>query len=102
MQAADLVLTDNDPIDPSWKEAATQQDLKQTEVTVFSSMAHTDAEFVMVNVKAIQPNFPLRGELVITPSARSIQSGEVWLSQRALELLKLKLGDVLNIADAQF
>ena len=102
MQAADLVLTDNDPIDPSWKDAATQQDLKQTEVTVFSSMAHTDAEFVMVNVKAIQPNFPLRGELVIAPSARSIQSGEVWLSQRALELLKLKLGDVLNIADAQF
>lgn len=102
MQAADLVLTDNTAIAPKWKQHAQQLQLKQSEVTVFSSMAHTDAEFVMVNVKAIQPTFPLRGELIIAPQAQSIQQGEVWLSIRALELLKLKLGDALNIADAQF
>ena len=101
MQAADLVLSDNYPIEQKWKEEANKDKLKQSEVTVFSSMAHTDENFVMVNVKAIEPNFPLRGELKISPQQQAIQKGEVWVSQRALELLKIKLGDPLNIADAQ-
>lgn len=102
MQAADLVLTDNYPIEEKWKTQANQQQLKQSEVIVFSSMAHTDDNFVMVNVKAIEPSFPLRGELIIAPQKNEIQSGEVWLSARAMELLKLQLGDDLNIADATF
>ncbi|MFH3574927.1 ABC transporter permease, partial [Acinetobacter baumannii] len=35
----------------------------------------------------------------IEPSAKAIQSGEVWLSQRAADLLKVKLGDTVSIAD---
>ena len=69
---------------------------------MFSSMAHTQDQFVMVNVKAIEPAFPLRGKLEIEPSAQSIQPGQVWLSQRAADLLKVKLGDTVSIADAQF
>lgn len=81
---------------------AEQIGLKQTHVTMFSSMAHTQDQFVMVNVKAIEPAFPLRGKLEIEPSAQSIQPGQVWLSQRAADLLKVKLGDTVSIADAQF
>lgn len=102
MQAADLVLTDNYPIEKQWQDKASELELKQSQVTVFSSMAHTDDAFVMVNVKAIEPTFPLRGELKVRPAAVSIQTGEVWLSARAMELLKLKLGDSLNIADGVF
>lgn len=47
--------------------------LKATNVTMFSSMAHTQDQFVMVNVKAIEPAFPLRGKLEIEPRARGIQ-----------------------------
>lgn len=65
-------------------------------------MAHTQDQFVMVNVKAIEPLFPLRGQLEIEPSAKAIQSGEVWLSQRAADLLKVKLGDTVSIADGTF
>lgn len=99
MLGADLVLSNNEPIEQSWKKRAEQLDLKQTNVTIFSSMAHTQDQFVMVNVKTIEPLFPLRGQLEIEPSAKAIQSGEVWLSQRAADLLKVKLGDTVSIAD---
>ncbi|MCZ3306909.1 FtsX-like permease family protein [Acinetobacter baumannii] len=102
MLGADLVLSNNEPIEQSWKKRAEQLGLKQTNVTLFSSMAHTQDQFVMVNVKAIEPLFPLRGQLEIGPSAKAIQSGEVWLSQRAADLLKVKLGDTVSIADGTF
>lgn len=102
MLAGDLVLTDSEPLEEKWWQDATQLGLKHSEVTVFSSMAHTHDNFVMVNVKAIDDAFPLRGELLTQPRKQAIQSGEVWVSQRALELLGLKLGDQLNIADATF
>jgi len=102
MLAGDLVLSDNEPLPKQWRDQAKQLDLKQSEVTFFSSMAYTDAQFVMVNVKAIDQPFPLRGELRVQPAKKSIQSGEIWLSPRAMDLLKVKLGDQLNIADAAF
>ncbi|MDO7243045.1 FtsX-like permease family protein [Acinetobacter pittii] len=102
MLGADLVLSNNEPIEQLWKKKAEQLGLKQTNVTIFSSMAHTQDQFVMVNVKAIEPLFPLRGQLEIEPSAKVIQSGEVWLSQRAADLLKVKLGDTVSIADGTF
>ncbi len=102
MLGADLVLSNNEPIEQQWKKKAEQLGLKQTNVTIFSSMAHTQDQFVMVNVKAIEPLFPLRGQLEIEPSAKAIQSEEVWLSQRAADLLKVKLGDTVSIADGTF
>ncbi|WP_322976919.1 ABC transporter permease [Acinetobacter pittii] len=102
MLGADLVLSNNEPIEQQWKKKAEQLSLKQTNVTIFSSMAHTQDQFVMVNVKAIEPLFPLRGQLEIEPNAKAIQSGEVWLSQRAADLLKVKLGDTVSIADGTF
>ena len=103
MLAADVLLTDSQPIENTWREQASKQQLQQSEVTFFSTMAHTDAQFVMVNVKAIDEAFPLRGQLRTVPALnRSIQSGEVWVSERAMSLLGLNIGDMLNIADARF
>lgn len=102
MLAGDLVLSDNQPIAQSWKERAQQLQLQQSEVTMFGTMAHTADQFVMVNVKAIDGRFPLRGELSVTPAAKQIQSGEIWLSQRAMDLLHLKIGDSVQIADGRF
>lgn len=102
MLGADLVLSNNEPIEQPWKKRAEQLGLKQTNVTIFSSMAYTKDHFVMVNVKAIEPLFPLRGQLEIEPNAKAIQSGEVWLSQRAADLLKVKRGDTVSIADGSF
>ena len=102
MLGADLVLSNNEPIEAAWKKRAEQFGLKQTHVIMFSSMAHTQDQFVMVNVKAIEPIFPLRGQLEVAPYSKDIRAGEVWLSQRAADLLKVKLGDVVSIADGTF
>ncbi|EOR09210.1 ABC transporter permease [Acinetobacter genomosp. 15BJ] len=102
MLGGDLVLSDKDPIQPNWLQQADELKLKHAPVTVFSSMAHTQDQFVMVNVKAVDGNFPLRGQLQIQPQAQAIQPGQVWLSQRAMDLLHAKLGEPLAIADAQF
>ena len=102
MLAGDLVLSDNVPIEQRWKDQANTLGLQQSEVTMFGSMAHTTDQFVMVNVKAIDASFPLRGALRVIPDAPQIQSGDVWLSQRAMDLLKVKIGDTLNIADGRF
>ena len=102
MLAGDLVLSDNAPIEQRWKDQANTLGLQQSEVTMFGSMAHTTDQFVMVNVKAIDASFPLRGALRVIPDAPQIQSGDVWLSQRAMDLLKVKVGDALNIADGTF
>src|SRR5690606_24258769 len=102
MLAGDLLLSNNEPIEENWRDKADQQGLQQSEVTVFGSMAHTDDEFVMVNVKAIDSAFPLRGELRVQPAAEQLQPGEIWLSQRAMELLKVNVGEQVNIADADF
>ncbi|WP_179997698.1 ABC transporter permease [Acinetobacter sp. YH12239] len=102
LQAADLVLSDQYPLNEKFKQKASQLNLQQSQVTVFGSMAHTDEQFVMVNVKAIESNYPLRGELIIQPDQTAIRSGEVWLSQRALDLLNVKIGDRVQIADASF
>lgn len=102
MQAADLVLTDQNPLDEKWRRLASDLKLQQSEVTLFGTMAHTNDQFVMVNVKAVQPNFPLRGELKLEQPQGPIQSGEVWLSPRAMDLLKVKLGDAIQLADATF
>lgn len=102
MLAGDLLLSNNEPIEDAWREKADQLGLQQSEVTVFGSMAHTNDEFVMVNVKAIDTAFPLRGELRVKPEAKHLKPGEIWLSQRAMDLLKVKVGDQVNIADASF
>jgi len=102
MLGADLVLSDNDPIQSKWIQKAQQLHLKQAPVTLFGSMAHTQDQFVMVNVKAVDEHFPLRGKLEIQPRAKSIQQGEVWFSPRAIDLLKVKVGDQVAIADGKF
>jgi putative ABC transport system permease protein len=102
MLAADLVLSDNQPLEKKWQDQANQFALQQSKVTTFSSMAHTHEQFVMVNVKAIDDVFPLRGDIRVVPTADKIQAGQVWLSARALDLLHVKMGDTVNIADASF
>ncbi|MBP8006324.1 MAG: FtsX-like permease family protein, partial [Acinetobacter sp.] len=102
MLGADLVLSDQEPIQSNWLQHAEKLNLQQAFVTIFGSMAHTQDQFVMVNVKAVDEGFPLRGKLEISPQAKSIQPGQVWLSPRAMDLLHAKLGDQVAIADGEF
>ncbi len=100
--AADLVLNSSRPIDPVWQQNAASAQLTTSKNIVFSSMAHQGEQFVMVNVKAVDNTFPLRGALQIEPNANHIQSGQIWLAPRVFDLLQVKTGDTIFIADAEF
>lgn len=101
MLAADLALTDQNPIQTQYVQKAQQLQLQQSQVTVFGTMARTHDQFVMVTVKAVDQHYPLRGKLQISSQQKQIGPGQVWLSPRAQELLKAKLGEDVYIADAQ-
>ena len=103
MLAADLVLSDNQPLSEKWQQKSQQLQLWRSQVTVFSSMAYTGDQFVMVNVKAVDQAFPLRGKLQVNGVMNpKIRPDQIWLSPRAMELLNAKIGDTVHIADGAF
>lgn len=99
--ASDMVLSSTLPLDEKWRQSAHTFHLTTSEVVLFSSMAHVNEQFTMVNVKAIDNAFPLRGTLDIQPKSQ-IKAGEIWLSPRLFDLLNVKIGDKMSIADAEF
>lgn len=100
--ASDMVLSSTQPLDEQWKNLAQQQQLQTSEVVIFNSMASANEQFAMVNVKAVQENFPLRGALEISPQSSRLNTNEIWVSPRILDVLQVKVGDNIQIADAEF
>lgn len=105
MLAGDLVISSSNPLDATWHDLAQKHQLRLNKATVFGSMAQVGDQFVLVNVKAIEQGFPLRGTLTLSPELQvgsAPQSGTIWLSPRLFDLLNLKVGDELRIGDAIF
>lgn len=101
--AADLVVRSTRPIPDG---LATATGLATTRTLEFSSvLVHGDA-FQLATVKAVGPGYPLRGELRLRAGngeriARGIPApGEVWLDARLLALLKVAVGDAVQLGDA--
>lgn len=103
--AADLVLSSDDPLDTVWQQRARDADLRQSELVLFSSMLQANDEFALVNVKAVNAGFPLRGELSLTPNTLAAGQapaiGTVWLEPRLAALMRVKQGDAVQIGDAR-
>lgn len=100
--AADVALTAPEPIRPVWQSRI--QGLRQTSVTLFSSMAQANQQFILVNVKAVGAGYPLRGQLTLAPAHVAQQPparGTVWVEPRLIDVLGLRLGDALQVGDAR-
>lgn len=103
--AGDLVLSSSQPLDTVWQQRAQRNQLRSSASTVFGSMAQAGEQFVLVNVKAISPGFPLRGELTVSPPQNQLKipaPQTIWLSPRVFDLLKVRLGEQIRIGDASF
>ncbi|MDX1836155.1 hypothetical protein DIZ81_03015 [Legionella taurinensis] len=107
---ADVVVTSNAPIDPSWINEANQRNLTQTVNLTFLSMAEHDDQLQLAQIKAISPLYPLRGSLRIAlrmedaegQIAHAPPPGEVWLNPRLLPLLNVALGETIHIGAGSF
>jgi len=103
MIAADLVFRSANPIEESLLGEARKLGLTISQQTRFGTMAFSELEMQLVSVKAVESDFPLRGELVLQGEEIQyrVQPGDLWLAERLFSLLVVKRGDVIAIGDAE-
>ncbi len=104
---ADLVLESPRPIDEAWLEQASARDLKVTETLQFASMVVHEDALQLAGVKAVQSDFPLRGELRTAPALyvpdapvdTAPEAGEAWLAPRLMQRLQVQAGDYVEVGE---
>ncbi|WP_318521607.1 ABC transporter permease [Photobacterium leiognathi] len=100
--AADMVLQSSQAVD--LKQLSTNN-VTISQQTSFGTMAFSDNGMQLVSVKAVDAQFPLRGDLRLQAADKSVQHhvkpGELWLSERLFSLLDVKVGDRLMLGDGE-
>jgi putative ABC transport system permease protein len=95
------------PIPEGWMQEAEQRGLETARMIEFSTMVFGAGNFQLVSVKAVNNEYPLRGEVEYQQGAEGPRQtvthgpapGEVWINPRLLRLLELKLGDSLEVGN---
>lgn len=108
--AADRVLVSAQEIDPAISARAQSDGLRTALVVSFQSMLVAGDNLQLAAIKAVTASYPLRGELKIADApfaqvrvaTHGPATGEVWLEARLLPLLNLRVGDSVNIGEANF
>ncbi|WP_305815745.1 ABC transporter permease [Photobacterium leiognathi] len=100
--AADMVLQSSQAVD--LKQLSTNK-VTTSQQTRFGTMAFSDNGMQLVSVKAVDAQFPLRGDLRLQAADKSVhhhvKPGELWLSERLFSLLDVKVGDRLMLGDGE-
>ncbi|MFY7856025.1 MAG: ABC transporter permease, partial [Rubrivivax sp.] len=108
----DAVVASDRPTPPSFAEQAAALGLREARTIGFPSMARAPDErggdSRLVAVKAVTPNYPLRGQMqlrgaegsAVESVARAPAPGTVWVDPALLDALQLKVGDPLLLGDA--
>ncbi|WP_318507510.1 ABC transporter permease [Photobacterium leiognathi] len=100
--AADMVLQSSQAVD--LKRLSTNN-VTTSQQTSFGTMAFSDNGMQLVSVKAVDVQFPLRGDLRLQAADKSVRyhvkPGELWLSERLFSLLDVNVGDTLMLGDGE-
>jgi putative ABC transport system permease protein len=107
--AADKVLQSAHRLDPNYFAQAPLQGIEQGQQIIFSSMVFAHDELQMGSVKAVTESYPMRGELVFSPTPYGEETkikgvpkpGHVWLGRKMFDQLNLKVGDELEVGVAK-
>ena len=109
--AADLLVRSSKEAPIEWVDEAARLNVSTAKTIGFASIVFFGDELHLASIKAVQSNYPLRGEIKrsTTPFTRDpslIESvnygpskGEVWVDARLLPLLSIQLGDVIELGD---
>ncbi len=102
--AADLVLQGSSAAQAAQIDAGTSRGLTHARVVEFTSVVAADAGIQLSSIKAIDPAYPLRGQLrsAATPYGSETPggwpaAGEAWVEARLLAALGLTLGDSIDV-----
>jgi len=108
---ADKLVASNRLPQPTWQAQASTEGIAQSRVANFSSMVFAADDMHLAAVKAVEPNYPLRGYIDLSDTAFAVDAaaiervqgapaeGEVWVDSRLLPLLGIKLGDTLQVGE---
>jgi putative ABC transport system permease protein len=106
---ADLVVAGDRPLPAHFREQAQRLRLSQAELVKFPSMAFAGERSLLVDVRAVEQGYPLRGELRVAdavgmhPARRSAPApGTVWVDPRVLSRLGVAVGDRLGLGERSF
>ena len=108
--AADLVMESSSPLPENLAEKAGQLELATATTLSFPSVVLHDDQTQLVNVKAVSPTYPLRGELRIRQQLgdeeQIIQGipepGTLWAESRLLVNMQLAVGDRISLGEMSF
>jgi len=97
LMAADLVVEQGEPIPHAWIDAATERGLQTARSVTFPSVLISGERPLLVQVKAVESPYPLRGRLRVQTPAGEVGTvppdGSAWLEGRLRDRLALTLGD---------
>lgn len=106
---ADLVVAGDRPLPGSFRDQARALGLAQAELVKFPSMAFADSRSLLVDVRAVEQGYPLRGELRVADGARNASTprsapppGTVWVDERVLSRLGVGVGERLGLGERTF
>ncbi|MFW6093567.1 MAG: ABC transporter permease [Pseudomonadota bacterium] len=107
--AADRYIGGSRPIPEAFAERARERGLETARTLSFPTMVYGGGDrHQLVAVKAVTPEYPLRGELSVaerpfargTPTGEVPASGEVWLDARLFPALDVAIGDSVEVGVA--
>lgn len=107
--AADRVVTASDPVPAQFSASARALGLETSNTLAFTSMVFVGENSQLAAVRAVQPNYPLRGELIVaqrpfgpgTRAAGGPPRGEAWVDSRLFPSLGLEIGDRVAVGVAE-
>ncbi|MFT5542324.1 MAG: putative ABC transport system permease protein [Glaciecola sp.] len=108
--AADRQLRSRTPVDEQWITKASDFKLNSAYQVSTRSMVFGQEELALSDLRAVDENYPLKGKVKVTtqafgvsePTNESVAPGEVWIDSRLFQLVKVELGDTIDIGDASF
>ena len=112
MLGADAVVSSSLPINQALVDQATADNIQQSFSTAFLSVVYAGEEMQLASIKAVDSDYPLRGQLDISdlvyaenPDDIHIAgavpaSGEVWVDSRLYSALNITLGAKVAVGDA--
>ncbi|MFN2359660.1 MAG: ABC transporter permease [Marinobacter sp.] len=95
------------PVPDAWIEEAERRGLETARMVEFSTMVYGADNFQLVSIKAVNNQYPLRGQVEYQEGADAPRQtvghgpgpGEVWINPRLLRLLELEIGDSLEVGN---
>ncbi len=106
--ASDLLIVSDQPLPNLFLDEARDKNLQFAQTVVFPSMASVGAHSKLASLKAVSPQYPLRGELRVQSSMqmKTLSSGPdrgfVWVDPAMLASLHAKEGDPIRLGQKNF